>query len=108
MFVYPGCFGVCCRPDVCLLSNIMKLDGSRLVVLKEPKNIYLKLKCNVSFQKSTSSYSGEQTDLCPEQFRSGTTYEAKLSIYQLVYVQTLTHRHGYMGRDLSMMAELRI
>jgi len=38
--------------DVCLLLNIMELDGTPLLVLKMPKNTFEKLSSNVSLQKS--------------------------------------------------------
>ena len=58
LFIHLDSFGVSCRVlrdissgYVCLLSNIMELDGTRVVVLRVPKNTFENLNSNVSFQK---------------------------------------------------------
>ncbi|MDF4341209.1 hypothetical protein P3480_25735, partial [Vibrio parahaemolyticus] len=40
------------RRDVCLLSNIIELDGTQLMVLNAPKNTFEKPNSNVCSQKS--------------------------------------------------------
>ncbi len=47
---------VCCRV-VCLLSNVMELDGIWLVVIKAPKNTFKKLNSIFSSKKSWPGYS---------------------------------------------------
>lgn len=64
LFISRDCYGVSCPAlkDVCLLSSIVKLDVTQLVVLKAPKNTFLKLNSNVFFQKLWPSYPIYSTD----------------------------------------------
>jgi len=70
----PSVGDICCR-NVCFLSNIMELDGTRLVVLKVPKNTLERLNINLSLSKNHDPVTQDnpQTFVC-ELFHVGTIF----------------------------------
>ena len=60
--------------DVCLLSNIIKLDGTQLVVLKVPKNTFEKIQNQCLFPNIMVWLLKIIHRPCCEQFHVGTTF----------------------------------
>ena len=79
-----------CR-DVCLLSTIMELIGTRLVALKAQKNTFEKLSSDVSFQKSWHGYSRQSTGLAVSSL--------KLELFSSPRRGKCPSTHGWEARD---------